>query len=157
MRCRSGQHGRADDYEAAASLLRESLHDSALHNVGDPILTPTEMIADAVCRTPSLRSHQPRHAIWDMLDSVLILAKGYQLFFGSPEVRGRSLFESGHGNWRGLMKFAPLQAADKWFANLFTTRPPHVSTADFIMDRVNIDFFASELHAADKKVGDRCG
>ena len=62
-------------------------------------------------------SHQPRQAIWGAFDTVLILAKGYQLFHGRP------------------------CDAERWFtAELGFCLPQHTSPADFIMDQANIDF-----------------
>ena len=55
-------------------------------------------------------SHQPRHSIWRLFTKVLILGKGHQLFYGTPD------------------------AAEDWFtAGLGLTLPPKTSPSDFIM------------------------
>ena len=51
------------------------------------------------------------------MDKVMVLGKGYQLFYGSPA------------------------EAEEWFTSrLCLERPPHTSPADFIVDQANIDF-----------------
>jgi len=58
-----------------------------------------------------------------MFDKVLVLGKGYQLFYGSPA------------------------EANRWFTKgLDIECPPHTSTADFILDQANVDFDKSELY-----------
>ncbi len=55
-------------------------------------------------------SHQPRHSVWELFSHVMVLAKGHQLFFGSPD-EARAWFTSGLG----------------------LKRPPGVPLAEFIM------------------------
>ena len=62
-------------------------------------------------------SHQPRAAIWSLFDMVLVLGKGYELFYGPPK------------------------EAEKWFTTgLGLNCPPETSIPDFIMDQANTDF-----------------
>jgi len=71
----------------------------------------------------SVKSHQPRQAIWSLFDKVLVLGKGYQLFYGTPS------------------------DAELWFTDgLGLYCPPHTSYSDFIMDQANIDFCKEKIY-----------
>jgi len=60
--------------------------------------------------THARASHQPRQSIWELNSLIIVLAKGWQLFFGSP-AHAQAWFTTGFG------------------LNL----PPGVPTAEFIM------------------------
>lgn len=83
----------------------------------------TRLITHTSPRPHNPPSHQPRQSIWELFSQVMVLAKGRQLFVGSPA------------------------DAHIWFTSgLGLTLPPGLPLAEFIIDATNIDFDKSFIY-----------